>query len=69
MKDEEIPYPIDFDAIVQGGRRAFSAIGLRNDGQNLIQKMLTRIHHWRVLNDSLEHARLNDAIMFHVYNR
>jgi Plant transposon protein. len=69
LEEEEIGYPDDFDAIIQGGRRAFGAIGLRNGDQNVIQNMLTRQDHWRALNDILEHARLNDAIMFHVYNR
>jgi hypothetical protein len=69
LEEEEIAYPDDFDAIVQGGRRAFGAIGMRNGGQNVIQNMFTRQDHWRALNDILEHARLNDAIMFHVYNR
>jgi len=69
LDEEEIGYPDDFNGVVQGGRRAFGQIGLRNGNPNVINNMLTRQEHWRALNDVLEHARLNDAIMVHVSNR
>jgi hypothetical protein len=69
LEVEEIVYPDDFEAIVGGGQRVFAPIGLRNGDPEVIRNMLTRQEHWRALNDVLQHARLNDAIMMHVSTR
>mmetsp|Transcript_7523 Transcript_7523/g.14264 ORF Transcript_7523/g.14264 Transcript_7523/m.14264 type:complete len:99 (+) Transcript_7523:81-377(+) len=68
LEEEEIGYPDDFNGTVQGGRRAVGDIGLRNGDPDVMHNVLTRQEHWRALNDILEHARLNEAIMAHVSN-
>jgi hypothetical protein len=55
LEEEEIDYPDDFNGVEQGGPQRLCITFLQD--------------HWRALNDILEHARLNEAIMAHVSNR
>jgi hypothetical protein len=69
LEEEEIDYPDNFNGVVQGGQRVFAPIGIRNGNPEDMHNILTRQDHWRALNDILEHARLNVAIMAHISNR